>query len=250
VLAAKHYVDVLWGETLEPLQLFGVVAELQNCRRLHVASKLGVFGLVTVPTERARLGDFTKKVGVASPRHVLSFIDERGLENDVGTGPHRVDGVGFAPPQGREAIGVTDIRLGDFLYVQTGIGQRGEVGRFVFETATLKDLELGIVVGRPLWAAIEGRLEIQYREVPAREVPHQVGGAHDQLLADSVHGGLREFVNGETVGVDHVDGLTCHLGMMGEQQYLGVFGDLVKHSEPSGGALIVEVHEEIVEHER
>lgn len=183
VLAAEYDVDLLWSDPLDPFHLLGVVTELQDRRRLHMAGELGVLRLVAVIAERTRVPDLPEEVGVASPRHVGSLIEERRLEHDVDAGPHRVDGVGFAATKGREAV---DFGFGDLDDAQPGIGQRGQVGGLVFESPSLEDLEIGIVTGRLVHATVQ-RLEIEHREMPAREVPRQIAGAHDQLPARSVH---------------------------------------------------------------
>jgi hypothetical protein len=60
---------------------------------------------------------------------------------------------------------------------------------------------------------------------------------------------LPEFVNRQSVCVDCLTGLCRDLMVVAEQQHLGLIGECVEHPQARLGSLIVEIDEEVVEHE-
>ena len=63
-----------------------VLAELQDSAGLHAAGELGVDRFVDErPAVALDVGDALQEVGVSAPRQRPGLVEERGLEDDVGT---------------------------------------------------------------------------------------------------------------------------------------------------------------------
>ena len=79
--------------SLNAFKVMGIVSELHQRRHFFGSSKLGVIGLVAMHAlGRRRLRRSQQEVGVTTP----AAIEERRLEDDVGTTAHRFDRVDMA----------------------------------------------------------------------------------------------------------------------------------------------------------
>ena len=148
-----------------------VDAHLQDRRGLDPARQLGVGDLVAPRPEDARGLDPEQEVGVTAP----VAVKERGLEDDVPTGPHGREGLGLG---GAQLFGRPEVPGRDLVDRPAGRAQPLEVGGLVRVAALLHQLELGILPERLLPLAGDPT-QLERREVVAGQEPDQVRGTDD-----------------------------------------------------------------------
>jgi len=147
---AEHDVNPLGHRALDPSDLLGVEAELQDVGGLGVARELRVNNLV------APVGLPLEEVGESAP----AALDEAGLVDHLSAGAHRRLG---RTSRGVEVPVVCDLR--DLAPLRL---QRREVGGLVLLALALDEVGLRVLAGGPL-EVVAGDGELELRQMLALE---------------------------------------------------------------------------------
>ncbi len=170
-------------DALEALDLLGVRAHLEEGGGLHPAGELGVGDLVGPGAEvRARALDLQEEVGVAAP----AAVEERGLVDDVGTGPHGGEGLGLGGGERGDGVaGHGDLDDGPALG-----DQPFDVLGLVLAAAARQHVEHGVVTLRAVALAAGGG-QLELGEVLARGEAGEVARAErERSVIEKVHAAL------------------------------------------------------------
>ena len=141
-----------------------VQAQLKDRPAAGLARELGIDHLVAPVAERARRRHAQQQIRAPAP----GIVQQRRLRDDLRAAAHRVERPIRERLRHSRALDLDDL-----------VSLPGQVLQIVplVDRATLhEDVEQRIVEMRPLDPAIRG-LDVQVREVPAVEMPDEVGGA-------------------------------------------------------------------------
>ena len=95
------------------------------------------------------------------------------------------DEFGLALAESSQPVSVW-VGLGDLDDVEALSLEALQVAVLVLEPAPGQNLELRVLPHRSVQRT-GGDPPVEHREVPARQVAHKIGGAHDQLALDALH---------------------------------------------------------------
>ena len=165
--------------TLQPFDLFAVVAELQEEMRLRAERQLGVDDLVAPAPARARTLDAAQKVG---PPDELP-VEERRLSDRLRAGVHRRKRFGFGGPHRFERVD-QPWREDDEAFAVLG-AEALEHPPFVL-LAFGRDQPFGFV-GRGAHGFTHGDATLEPAEVHAFEIVVEIGRRIDEATADELH---------------------------------------------------------------
>ena len=178
-----HDVHSLGIHALRNADEVRVERELEDRSAARLACELRIDRLIAPVAERTGRRDPQQQVGATAP----AIVQQRRLRNGLRAASHRVEGAICERPRDSRAFDLDDL--------VPLAGQVLEVAPLVERAALDEDVEQRIVKMRTLDTAVQ-RLDVQVREVPALEVPDEVGRAQVDDFPVLDHAGADLVKNG------------------------------------------------------